>query len=52
MSVVEALLTLAPHIAKLVEAMTKDDYDQDAELQTMLAMNRAIADARAAKALG
>jgi hypothetical protein len=51
MTIVEALLTLAPYIAKLIESMTSDSYDQEAEKQALLDMERAISDVRAAKAL-
>ncbi len=52
MTVLEALIHLAPHIAKLVESLVADDYDQEAEKQALLGINRAMADARMKKALG
>lgn len=51
LTIAEALLTLAPFIAKLIETMTASSYDQAAEKQALLDMERAVSDARMAAAL-
>ncbi len=48
----EILLALVPGLVDLLKSALADDYDQAAELQAMLKMQRALADARAAKMFG
>lgn len=47
----EVLAALIPGLAKLIESALSDDYDQEKELQAMLTMQRALADARVRNAL-
>lgn len=47
----EALLALAPGIAKLLATAIASEYDKDAELKAMLEMQRALADARVRRLL-
>lgn len=51
MSVEQVLLALIPGLAQLIESALSSDYDQQAELQAMLNMQRALADARIRAAL-
>ncbi len=45
------LLALVPGLAKLIASALADEYDQQAELQAMLNMQRALADQRVKGAL-
>ncbi len=48
---IEAIAALLGPIARLIEAMSADDYDQEAEKQAMLDIERAVSDERVRRAL-
>lgn len=50
MSLAEVLLALAPTIARLIESVL-GTYDEEAELQAMLQLQRTLANLRAKKML-
>lgn len=46
-----ALVAIIPGLAKLLETALADTYDQEAELQALLSIRRALADQRVRNAL-
>lgn len=51
MTIEEALIAIIPVVAKLLEAAISGESDEQAQLQAILNMQRALADARAKSAL-
>lgn len=51
LTLAQALLLLAPHIAELIQVLTEDTYDQDKERQALLNVQRAVADERVRRLL-
>ncbi len=49
--IAQIILALIPGAIDLIKAAAADDYDQEAELQAILKMQRAVATARARAAL-
>lgn len=51
MGIEAVLIALAPAIAKLIDSATADSYDEEAEYQALLDLQRSLADLRFQKAM-